>query len=451
MQLLEQFKINWGKKFSGLLPKDNRILLAVSGGLDSVVMTDLFYKSSIDFAIAHCNFNLRGADSDGDEAYVKKLAAYYKKGIFVKSFDTEKYALQNGISIEEAARNLRYDWFAELMQQHNDLFFTATAHHANDNIETVLMNFFRGTGIQGLTGIPEKNNKIIRPVLFATKQELEEYFESNESLIKAGYRTDSTNFSDDFTRNAFRLNIIPLIKKQFPNAENNLLNNISRFGEINYLYNQQIDIQKKKLFVKNGNEFYLPILLWQKNPAAKTVLWEYLKEYNFTSRQIAEIEKLFAADNGSHISSATHRIFKNRKHLVLTQLNADTAGEILIEKTDKKVSFSLGHLSLSKYENDGKIITDKNIALLNGTEIKFPLLLRKWKTGDYFYPLGMKKKKKLSKFFIDNKLSLSDKENCWVIESGKKIVWIVGQRIDERFKIESSVPQILKIEFHSHK
>ncbi len=451
MKLLEQFQKNWHKKFADLLPKNHRVLLAVSGGLDSVVMADLFTKSSIDFAVAHCNFKLRGEDSDEDEVFVRNLAERYGKEIFIINFDTQQYASQQSISIEEAARNLRYHWFSELLNTHQDLDFVATAHHANDNIETVLMNFFRGTGLQGMTGIPERNDKIIRPLLFATKQELEEYFENNETLKKLGYRTDVTNFSDDFTRNAFRLNIIPLIKKHFPDTENNILNNISRFSEINDLYKTQVETQKKKLFIKNNNEFYLPVLLWQKNPSAKTLLWEYLKQYNFSSRQIPEIEKLFSADNGSHISSATHRIFKNRKHLVLTQLDSTSAQEILIEKEDTKIEFTSGNLFFTAYQNDNKIISDKNVALLNIKEVKFPLMLRKWKTGDYFYPLGMKKKKKLSRFFIDNKLSLSEKENCWVIESDKRIIWIVGQRIDERFKIKPSVQQVLKIEFYPNK
>lgn len=447
MSLLKQFQKNWKEKFAGYYTKDKRILLAVSGGLDSCVMTDLFHAMHIDFAIAHCNFQLRGADSDEDEAFVKKLSLHFNKELFVARFDTIEFAKNNNLSIEEAARNLRYHWFSELMQQSDNLLFIATAHHANDNVETVLMNFFRGTGVKGLMGIPEKNDRVIRPLLFAARQDLEDYFDTDYSLKKLGYRTDNTNFTDDFTRNAFRLNVIPEIKKHLPGAEENVLDNIERFKEVSILYNEAIASQKKKLFILNNKEYYLPVLLWKKNPAQKTLLWEYLKAFSFSSRQIPGIQKLFDADNASFIQSPTHRIFKNRNHLIVAENNTENAEHVLIDTVDKSIHFATGILKFSFETFNGKIQDNQNIALLDGKLVKFPLLLRKWRQGDYFYPLGMKKKKKLSRFFIDKKLSVSEKENVWLLESDKKIIWIIGHRIDERFKLSDATQKVLRIEF----
>lgn len=445
MSLLEQFQQNWKEYFAGIYTSSQKILLAVSGGLDSCVMTDLFYQSKIPFAIAHCNFLLRGEESDADAIFVKHLAEKYHAEFFLTKFDTKIYASQNKLSIEEAARNLRYEWFLEILKQNEDLICIATAHHADDNVETVLHHFFRGTGLKGLLGIPMKNEKIIRPLLFASKKDLQNYFKQSKLLLSLGFRTDKTNFSEEFTRNAIRLNIVPEIEKVFPDVKENIFENIKRLQEVYYLYNKMLAIQKEKLIEKRSDDYYLPILLWKKSRTQKTLLWEFLKTFSFTSRQIPEVQKLMNAENGSYINSKKYRIFKNRNHLILTKLRTSASEHILIEDYNVPIHFTLGVLHFFSYEDDGKILADNTIALLDEKEIRFPLLLRKWKLGDYFYPLGMNKKKKLSKFFIDNKLSLSDKENVWVLESDKRIIWIVGYRIDERFKIKKNTTKILKI------
>jgi len=446
--LLERFQ-NELKDHFHLQSIQTKLLLAVSGGIDSIVLTDLVYKSGFDFTIAHCNFQLRAAESERDENFVRSLEKKYNKQVLVKKFTTEDYAAQNKLSIQEAARNLRYQWFEEMNNEQwsmvNGQSVIVTAHNANDNIETMLIHFFRGTGIHGLTGIPafDKKRKIIRPLLFAKREDIFSYAEKNSLQ----WVEDSSNASDKYTRNFFRLQIIPAIKEVFSNAEDNLLNNLERFKETTILYDQSIELYKKKLIEQKGNEFHIPVLKLQKTIPLNTILWEIIKDFDFTAPQLPEIKKLLDAENGSYVSSTFHRIIKNRNWLIIAPLQTEAAQHILIEATDKKITFENGSLIIKKTENPNqKPETDRNTALLNIAEIKFPLLLRKWKQGDYFYPLGMQKKKKLSRFFIDQKLSLTEKEKVWVIESNKKIIWIVGQRIDDRFKLTDTTKNVLRLE-----
>ena len=461
--LLQRFQQYIQKQFH-LHPNNTKLILAVSGGVDSIVSTDLVAKSGFDFIIAHCNFQLRGEESNRDEIFVRSLENKYGKQVLVKTFDTEKYAAENKISIQEAARKLRYGWFDQLIIDNGQLknennqqsifniqysTYLATAHHANDNIETLLINFFRGTGISGLHGIPLKQGKIIRPLLFAKREEILTYAKENNLQ----WVEDSSNASDKYTRNFFRLQIIPSIKEVYPNVEDNLLHNIERLKETEILYQQAIQQCIKKLSEHKGNEVHIPILKLQKTEPLNTIIWEIIKQYNFHTAQIDEVKKLFDAENGSYIASSSHRIIKNRSWLIIAPIETEQAQNILIEKPDKKIKFESGILELEKLQTTNhKLQTDNNVATLDAKEITFPLLLRKWKQGDYFYPLGMKNlpsnkqgKKKLSKFFIDQKLSKTEKEKVWVVEMNKKILWVIGYRIDERFKITSSTKEVLRL------
>ena len=454
--LLQRFQQYIQKQFH-LHPNNTKLILAVSGGVDSIVSTDLVAKSGFDFIIAHCNFQLRGEESNRDEIFVRSLENKYGKQVLVKTFDTEKYAAENKISIQEAARKLRYGWFDQLIIDNGQLknennqqsifniqysTYLATAHHANDNIETLLINFFRGTGISGLHGIPLKQGKIIRPLLFAKREEILTYAKENNLQ----WVEDSSNASDKYTRNFFRLQIIPSIKEVYPNVEDNLLHNIERLKETEILYQQAIQQCIKKLSEHKGNEVHIPILKLQKTESLNTIIWEIIKQYNFHTAQIDEVKKLFDAENGSYIASSSHRIIKNRSWLIIAPIETEQAQNILIEKPDKKIKFESGILESEKLQTTNhKLQTDNNVATLDAKEITFPLLLRKWKQGDYFYPLGMKKKKKLSKFFIDQKLSKTEKEKVWVVEMNKKILWVIGYRIDERFKITSSTKEVLRL------
>jgi tRNA(Ile)-lysidine synthase len=453
MSLLDQFIKNIQQQS---LFKNDYLLLAVSGGADSVALCELCFQAGFHFEIAHCNFQLRGEESERDEKFVCQLAEKYGTKIFIKKFNTEEYAEENKISIQVAARELRYEWFEELLKtgdRHSTvnvqpLTWLLTAHHANDNIETLLMNFFKGTGIKGLQGILSKQGKIVRPLLFAKREEILSFIKEND----LEFVEDSSNNSDKYTRNYFRHQLIPSIQKVFPQVEENLLNNIERFKEIEILYHQSIDLHKKKLMEQKGNEIHIPILKLLKAEPLKTIVYEIIKEYNFTPHQTEEVVNLLKRESGKYISSATHKIIKNRNWLMIAPINTLEANHILINETDKEVDFEIGKLTIRQQPvTDGQptiFSTSEFTATLDAKNISFPLLLRKWKQGDYFYPLGMQKKKKLSKFFIDQKLSLTEKEKIWVIESDKKIIWVIGMRIDDRFKITDKTINVLSIHFN---
>lgn len=479
MNLQEKF-IQHLKQFP-FIQKNQKQLIAVSGGVDSVVLCDLMFAAGYDFFIAHCNFRLRGEESERDEQFVRNLGEKYEKEVLVKRFGTEKYAAKNKVSIQVAARELRYKWFKEVINEqritnseqgimnneqritnneqltthnqqrtthnsHLTTHYILTAHQANDNIETLLMNFFKGTGIAGLHGILPVQEKIFRPLLFAKKEEL--VFYANENNLH--FVEDSSNLSDKYTRNFFRNNLFPELKKIYPNVEDNLLNNIQRFKEAEELYKQSIDLHKKKLLEFKGSELHIPVLKLQKVSPLFTIIYEIIKDFGFASSQVQEAVDLLESETGKYILSSSHRIIKNRNWLIISPLQTKEAANILIEENDAKITFSDGELSFELVDAPHfQIPSSNNIAALDYTEITFPLLLRKWKQGDYFYPLGMKKKKKLSKFFIDKKLSKTDKEKVWILEMNKKIIWIVGERIDDRFKIKQGTKQVLKIMFRN--
>ncbi len=481
MSLLKEFIKNIEQQ--NLFQKNDYLLLAVSGGADSVALCELCFQAGFHFEIAHCNFQLRGEESERDEKFVLQLGEKYWTKVHLKKFNTTDYAAQNKISIQVAARELRYQWFDELLKDadrqlsadsqqpitdhespiaiHHSPFtihessltihhsrFLLTAHHANDNIETLLMNFFKGTGIKGLQGILPKQKKIIRPLLFAKREEI-------LSLIKENnleFVEDSSNNSDKYTRNYFRHQLIPSIEKVFPQVEENLLKNMERFGEIEILYNQSVSLHKRQLLEQKGNEIHIPVLKLLKTKPLKTIVYEIIKDYGFSAHQIDDAVSLLNAESGKFIASPTHKIFKNRNWLIIAPVSNIEAQHILIEERDKEISFEQGKLKLKKHAAaNEKLPAEKNIATLDLKKISFPLLLRKWKRGDYFYPLGMRGKKKLGKFFIDQKLSLTEKEKIWVIESDKKILWIIGQRIDDRFKVSENTKQVLQLSFHNAK
>lgn len=474
--LLKAFNTHLNTAFPFLAERRKvQLILAISGGMDSVVLSELLRLSGFETLWAHCNFHLRGAESDRDESFVRELAASRNQPLLVKSFQTNEMADHWKMSIEETARKLRYDWFKVLLDTPELLSsedaervsvaeavslpafakkdlpkgnllnrYLVTAHHANDHIETLLLNFFRGCGIAGLHGIPAHNGSILRPLLVFKRESLLSFAQDNN--LK--WMEDSTNQSIDYTRNFFRQEMIPAIKVYFPQVEDNLLDNIRRFSEVELLYTESIEKYKKRLIVKKGKDCLLSVRLLLKTGFARTLLWELLKNYGFGQRQIPEVEKLLSATTGAYQDSTNYRIFKNRAHLVLTPLKAVESASILITESDLEISYASGVLKISR-PGDFKLDKDPTVANLDLKDIRFPLLLRKWQQGDYFYPLGMRKKKKLSRFFIDQKLSLAEKEQIWVLESDQRIIWIIGLRMDDRFKITQATKNILKLKLHT--
>ena len=444
MELLQKF-LAYIKK-ENLFTKNDHLLIAVSGGADSVVLCRLCAAAGLNFSLAHCNFKLRDAESDRDEQFVKKLSEQLGVKLFVKTFDTVSQAKLNKTSIEETARNLRYEWFKQLLLESktadNPFSFLLTAHHADDNVETVIMNFFRGTGIKGLRGILPKQQQIVRPLLFAKRKDIEEYaFKNGVEFI-----TDSSNASNDYTRNLFRNEILPSVEKIYPEALNNVLRNIERLTAVEYLYEESIEQIKQKLVEKKGDEMHIPVLKLLKVKPLQTVIYEIIKDVGFTAMQVNEVEKLLYSDSGKYIKSDSHIILRNRKWLIISPKTILTQiKNIIIEENAGNILFDEGTLQIYPSAKPEKFVGDASTVFIDAADLTYPLMLRKWKTGDYFYPLGMTKKKKLSRFLIDIKLSLLQKEKCWVLESNKKIVWVIGYRIDERFKIISSSKQIVKL------
>ncbi|MEN9548244.1 MAG: tRNA lysidine(34) synthetase TilS [Bacteroidota bacterium] len=432
-----------------LFTNNDKLLLAVSGGIDSVVLCDLCAKAGFSFSIAHCNFQLRGEESNRDEKFVKQLANKYQVPYFIQKFETAIFAKENKLSIQEAARELRYNWFNGLIEARNLQIKTRslllTAHHADDNIETLLMHFFRGTGLAGLTGIPEIANYIRRPLLPFTKEELRKYVTANQ----LSFVEDSSNQSIKYTRNYFRNELLPAIANVYPQVQENLRNNIERFSEIEALY--QIATQQiiSKLCKRKGKEVQVPI----KQLAAynnRALIYELISPYGFTEKQVEEVVKLFSSESGKYVNapSGTHRIIRHRHWLMISPIAGAENQHFIIDSVDTSIQFSLGTLTVRETQHVNPDTSSK-LACIDTRLMGYPLILRKYKAGDYFYPLGMRKKKKLSRFFIDQKLSKTEKENMWVVESNKKIIWVVGYRIDDRVKITNTTQAVTVIQLHT--
>ena len=418
-----------------LFKQSDRILLAVSGGVDSVAMVKLFKEAGYDFGIAHSNFGLRAAESDGDEIFVKELANQLEVPFYVKHFDTKHFAAENKISIQMAARDLRYAWFDEIMND-NGFSFVATAHHLDDQAETFFINLLRGTGISGMHGILPKQGRIIRPLMFTTRDKIMAYA-LDENLA---WREDRSNKSRKYLRNKLRLDILSELRKINPVFSYKLNESIAHLRDVETIYHNHI-IGVTADLVQETPEGVLISIDWiyEYQPHA-TYLFELLKPYNFAYPVVKEIVKSLDTFSGKTFYSPTHRLLRDRENFIiqpLSELNSCpiTGEEVFLEKHSTTIEHPVC-LCISQTDKINDLPMGKaSIACLDEDKLQFPLSIRKWEKGDWFVPLGLKGKKKLSDFFIDQKISVADKEKTWLLVSGDDIVWVIGKRIDNRFRI----------------
>ena len=428
-----------------LFTSTDKVLLAVSGGIDSSVLCYLFHKAGFSFAIAHCNFQLRDDESDEDESFVKELANHYHVPFHHIRFETNTYIKENKLSIQVAARELRYEWFEKIRREHGYAYI-ATAHHQGDVIETFFINLIRGTGISGLRSIVSKQGTIIRPLLFASKKDIVAYGEKNKIL----YREDSSNASDKYLRNKIRHHLLPVLKEFSPVAEESILHSIEKLRDAEFIYKQTIEQARSNICKEKNNTIHISITELQKLNPLTTYLYEFLKPYGFNAVAAGDILKALNGESGKRFLSTTHRLIKDRDFLIIEPLASSAKEEEYSIHKDQQEFAIPGIILHFQITKAGKrtIPVAPHIAAIDLDMLHFPLILRKWKTGDTFYPLGLNGKKKLSDFFIDKKLSLPEKENTWLLCSDDKIVWVIGMRIDERFKVTGKTTNILFIEQH---
>jgi tRNA(Ile)-lysidine synthase len=415
-----------------------KLLLAVSGGLDSMVLLHLFKELKFDIAVAHCNFQLRGVESFGDQKFVQDYADANGIPIYVTQFDTEAFAKDYKLSTQVAARALRYNWFYELLEEEN-FDYILTAHHADDNLETFLINFTRGTGLEGLTGIPVENDKIIRPLLFLTRNEIDEY--AKEHQIQ--WREDSSNASDKYVRNKIRHHLVPILKELNPNFMTSFLKTESYLQQSQSMVEDASSMVYQQVAHETDDQIHFDLSKLLKLPNYQSYLYQWLKEFGFTAWD--DIYDLVNGQSGKQVFAADYRLLKDRDSLIVFPINhQESAAEFHITENQTEVNIPL-KLVFCKV-SDILIESNKTI-FVDADQLAYPLVVRKWKTGDVFMPFGMGgKSKKVSKLFKDEKLSLIEKENTWILCSGNQIVWVIGIRADHRFRTADTTKNIFKIE-----
>lgn len=434
--MLSQLQDHINSKFSFL--KKRKLLIAISGGIDSVVLTHLCYKMGLNIALAHCNFNLRGKESDADEDYVLQLAEDLDLEVFIENFDTKAFAEDEKLNIQMAARTLRYHWFSELSEQLG-FDYILTAHHADDNLETFFINLSRGTGLDGLLGIPEVNGNVIRPLLPFSGADIEIY--AKENNLK--WREDSSNASNKYVRNKLRHDVIPVLKEMNPQFLQNFAMTQGFLKGSKCIVEDKIsDVFNHVTKQIDEDTFSLNIQEVKKLSQPKAYLYELLKDFGFIEWE--DVLNLLDAQSGKYIKTDTHRLIKDRDCLLLSLIQTDDSQTVHISENDKINETPLGTLYFD--EADAILETAKTVIYVDKETLQFPLTIRKWEEGDTIFPLGMTGKKKLSKYFKDEKFSMLDKENMWLLCSSNMIVWVIGNRADNRFRITENTTQILKIE-----
>lgn len=437
--MLKQFEVNILK--NDLFNKTDKLLIAFSGGVDSVVLCDLLTKAGYHFDLAHCNFQLRGTEANDDTSFCETYAKLIHAKCHTIYFNTKNYAVENKLSIQMAARELRYKWFKQLISEHGYTYLL-TAHHANDNAETLFVNLTRGTGIKGLQGIPEKQNNTIRPLLFATKEMIKNYAKKHNIQ----FREDSSNQEVKYKRNFIRHQIIPELKKLNPILEETLNTSIHYFKQSSQIVTQFCKSKFKDICEENNERLKINISLLLSEPQKETLLFEWLHPKGFKANQIEQLIIVLSDKNnvGKLFESSTHQLAVDRTYLIVKKkTNEINTTEFKInsisDTTHLPIKLVLEEIKQTSFTNN------KNELFISVTDYFFPLTLRKWKTGDKFQPFGMNGFKKLSDYFKDQKLSKFDKEAVWILESNQQIICIVGYRMDNRFKVTNESNQILKL------
>ena len=456
MTMLDQFQAYINR--CNLIAEGEKLILALSGGIDSMVLADLLLKAKVEFVAAHCNFHLRGEESNGDEKFVREFSE--KRGIqcFVKHFETEKYSAKYGISIEMAARDLRYAWFEELRQQlgYDKI---AVAHHADDQAETFFINLLRGAGLNGLKGMKPQNGVIIRPLLWASREQIRKYAIENHIV----WREDHTNAESVYLRNKIRNQLLPTFDELQPEARLGLYKSLEHLSAENELYRALLKEKLAQIVELDGEIQQLPyskiIKTEVPEPAIPEatrrvegpvysfqLLFEWLRQYGFNTDQCHFIYDAIGIGVGNQYNSPTHCLVIGRDDLLLSEIKAIEDDEIQIGVGEKTINSPI-HLCFSKLEKTADFIINKSsdVAQLDFNKLSFPLTLRHWRHGDRFHPLGMKGSKLLSDFFVDQKFTEYQKQNVWLLVSAEgDILWVVGYRLDDRFKIVNDTKTVFE-------
>ena len=438
--MLQKFKQHLHQNFPFL--EDKKLLIAISGGIDSVVLAHLCSQLNLNFSLCHCNFNLRGQESDDDEAFVKSLAKTLKTPVYSTSFETEKYVAKNKVSIQVAARDLRYTWFYKLLDT-NGYDYVLTAHNTNDNLETFIINLTRGSGLEGFTGIPPVNQKSVRPLLAFSRDEIT-LFAIKNGII---WREDKSNASIKYVRNKVRHKVIPILKELNPHVLESFQNTIEYLNESQSIINDALTNVTANVVSYENDLLKISCKEIEKLSNKKAYLYQLLQGYGFTAWN--DIVNLISAQPGKQVFSDTHRLLKDRNFLILTTINKNQSikGPVLI---DQKVSKITNPIKLTIQNTDDFTCKNTHEIIIDNDLINYPLSLKKWHHGDTMYPAGMKGSKKISQLFKDYKLSLLDKEKIWILADAKNhIIWVIGLRQDRRYLANITSKNRLKISYLS--
>ncbi len=426
-----------------LLSDDDRrpVLVGLSGGADSVALLSVLVRLGYACVALHCDFHLRGEESERDAAFARTFAESLGVPFYQTDFDTVAYAREHHLSIEMAARALRYAWFEELRERLGAQAI-AVAHHRDDSVETVVMNLIRGTGIRGLTGIRPRNGFVVRPLLCVSRADIVAWLE-NQGIR---YVTDSTNLSDAYTRNFIRLNVLPLLERINPSVREAIARSAEHLSAVASVYAYEIARAREEVIVSEG---CLSIEALCRFPAPEAILYELLKEYGFSRWVSAEVFDALRKESGKVFYSKTHRLLKDRAYLWIVPLEREAEKTSFLLDPSREiyrepVGLTFRELPITP---DFQIEKNRRFAYFDADKLRFPLTLRKWREGDWFVPFGMKGRQKLSDYFSDHKFSRIEKEKAWLLCSGDAIIWLIGERADNRFRIDSGTKRVLAVNF----